>query len=151
TVLRLVQVLRDRGISFRFDQDLKPGEPWDRQLGEWAKSADAILVVWSGESAVSSWVINEASEARDRLIPVTIGGMSVVPGPFRNLHTLDLSGWSGDPRDKGIDQLEQALRSRIARHPGPPGPPPGPASGPGTDAHRPDESRSGATAEGTEA
>ena len=126
TVLRLVQVLRDRGMSFRFDQDLTAGEPWDEQLGEWAKSAGAVLVVWSGDSAASSSVIHEASEAGDRLIPVTIGGMSVIPGPFRNLQTLDLSGWSGDPYDKEIDLLQQALQSRLDGYPGPP---PGPVSG----------------------
>lgn len=149
-VLRLVQVLEDRGIPFRFDRDLEPGASSDQTLGQWAQTADAVLVVWSGGSASNSWVIHEASEAlaRDRLIPVTVGGMSVVPAPFRGLQTLDLNGWSGDPGDKRIDQLEQALRSRLA---GRPGPPPGSASGQDTDAGRPDESLSGVAAEGTEA
>jgi len=69
-VLRLVQALKDRHIPIRFDQDLGPGERWDETLGEWAKSAAAVLIVWSRNSAVSSSVIREASEAGDRLVPV---------------------------------------------------------------------------------
>ena len=156
-VLRLVQALKDRHIPIRFDQDLGPGERWDETLGEWAKSAAAVLIVWSRNSAVSSSVIREASEAGDRLVPVTISGTSAIPEPFRHRQTIDLSRWGGDPYEKEIDQLDQALQSRLAGHPEPPGPPsppgplPGPASGRDTDVRKPDESRSGAATEGTEA
>ena len=101
-VHRLVQALERRGIPFRYDPDLTAGSQWEETLSEWMRGASAVLVAWSDSSASSTWVIREASEASDRLIPVTFTGMSAVPAPFQNLYTVDLSGWTGDPGDKRL-------------------------------------------------
>jgi TIR domain-containing protein/KAP-like P-loop domain-containing protein len=118
-VIRLVRALEDRGILFRFDRDLGLGEPWQERLKGWLDDAGAVLVVWSARSAESDWILREASAAGDRLVPVTLDGLRSLPASFRELSTLDLEGWAGDPEDPRIEQLAEALRRRLRAQFGP--------------------------------
>lgn len=113
-VAALVRVLENRGISFRFDRDLATGDAWKEKLRQWLDDAGAVLVVWSPHSASSAEVFNEATRARDRLVPIGLTGPADVPGPFEDLQILDLSAWAGDPNDPVLDELGRVLQARLA-------------------------------------
>jgi hypothetical protein len=117
-VRSLAQALEGRGISIRFDRDIRAGAAWQVQLKQWLDDAGAVLVVWSPHSLTNANVISEATQALNRLVPVKLADMSVVPRPFQNLQTFDLSGWSGDPGDSRLDRLGRDLHDRLARSAG---------------------------------
>jgi hypothetical protein len=114
TVDVLVRALQDRDIPFRFDQDLVAGDAWQEQLRQWLDDAGVVLVVWSPRSASSTNVLSEAARARERLVPVALTGIADVPDLYQELHTFDLSAWSGDPGASILDELSRVLRSRLA-------------------------------------
>lgn len=74
--------------------------------------AACVIVFWSATSSQSYWVRDEAELGRDlnKLIPTTID-RTLGPLGFRQIQTLDLSSWNGDPHHQRIDELVEAVHS----------------------------------------
>src|SRR5947209_5438589 len=64
------------------------------------KSASAVVVIWTNDSAESMFVRAEAEKGFNRriLVPVYFGGLSPqnLPVPFSTLQTHSLSGWRSE-------------------------------------------------------
>ena len=112
----LVEALRARGLDVRCDRDiLKLGSRWENELRRALDESNAVLVVWSAASASSTSVAQEAAlaAALDKLVPVTLDGYSVIPAEYTQLYAFDLSGWKGEPDDRRIADLAEALQNRL--------------------------------------
>ncbi len=107
---RLASILTDRGWDVWWDRRLFAGTSFDEVIEQELDEARAVIVLWSTTSVQSEWVRAEATTAIERavLIPVIIEPCRV-PLRFRNVHTLDLSDWNGDPLDDRFAGLERAL------------------------------------------
>jgi hypothetical protein len=70
----VVDELRARDFTVWIDRDLVAGKPYERQIEERLAAAKAVVVIWSENSARSSWVLGEAERAqRDRkLVPTRL-------------------------------------------------------------------------------
>ncbi|MDQ1741276.1 MAG: adenylate cyclase, partial [Pseudonocardiales bacterium] len=75
-------------------------------IEERLKSAGAVVVLWSSESAKSQWVRAEADAARGeaKIVQATLDG-TIPPIPFNQIQCADLSGWNGDPDAQGWRKL----------------------------------------------
>ncbi|MGW5241006.1 P-loop NTPase fold protein [Monashia sp. NPDC004114] len=109
TVAQLVGALRARGLSVRWDDDVPAGSRFDQELTKMLGDAAVVVVVWSAESAKSSFVLREAAIAQDesKLLPVSIDG--TVPPAFRAMQTVMLTEWRGEPDDPLIERLASDL------------------------------------------
>jgi TIR domain/Carbohydrate binding module (family 6) len=120
---RIVRALEAHGLVVFWDPEIPPGtQTYNTYLGERLDEADRAVVLWTGSSAASRWVIEEANEAlgRGKLVPVLLDDVEPPLG-FRSVQTLDLRGWDGRPDDQRIRQLVDAITRRTIR------PLPGPA------------------------
>jgi len=73
-------------------------------------SARSVAVIWSSESVVSDWVLDEAEEGRRRkiLFPVKIDH-AVIPFGFRSFQAADLSDWKGEAEHQELKALVMSL------------------------------------------
>jgi len=117
TAEQLASVLTDLGWDVWWDRRLLPGSLFDEVIEEHLDAAQAVIVMWSATSVGSEWVRAEAASAIERgvVIPVLIEPCRI-PLRFRNVQTIDLSDWYGDPADSRIDRLHQALNAVTAAH-----------------------------------
>src|SRR5678816_562483 len=116
-VERLVRSLEANKVSVFWDPEIPPGTPtFNTYLADRLAEADRVVVVWTTASVASTWVIEEANEARRRgvLVPVRFDDVEPPLG-FRSIQTLDLRGWSGTMVDPRIGQLVDALSGRPIR------------------------------------
>ncbi len=75
-----------------------------------------MVVLWSKHSVDSRWVRSEATQA-DRygtLVPVMIEACDR-PILFELAHTLDLSGWNGEPADARWQALLASVRRLVVK------------------------------------
>jgi TIR domain-containing protein/uncharacterized protein DUF1566 len=107
-VLRLADDLRAAGVDLWLDQqDIAPGERWDRAVEEALKSSGCLLVVLSPVSAASQNVLDEISYALDhgkRIVPVLYKDCDV-PFRLRRLQYIDFRS----SYDKSLAQLVKTI------------------------------------------
>lgn len=94
-----------------WDDRLVAGEDFTRETERHLNEASAVVVVWTAASVVSKWVLDEAAHGRDagKLAPLNLDRQTPPLG-FRHVHTVDFSGWSGDPGAGCARALSEALR-----------------------------------------
>ena len=99
------------GLSVWWDREIQAGVKFNAEIRRQIEAARAVIVLWSAASEDSDWVHDEASLARDadKLLPVRIDG-TLPPLGFRQVQSLDLQGWNGDPSDRTFHALLSALR-----------------------------------------
>ena len=112
---RIAELLREQGFSVWRDDELPAHRAYSDVIEERLKSAKAVVVLWSGESAKSHWVRAEADAAREAgtLVQATLDG-ALPPMPFNQIQCADLNGWGGDTSSPGWKKLEGSL-SALAR------------------------------------
>ena len=110
TAQRIAEHLIAQGWSVWWDRDLTPGLEFAKEIEEVLHDARCVVVIWSGNSAESRWVQDEAREGLERgiLVPVRIDE-SQVPLGFRGVQTADLSDWRGEADYVPLERFEAAI------------------------------------------
>jgi hypothetical protein len=109
-VLPIVARLMAKGWSVYWDRKLKPSERYARIIQDELVAADCVLVIWSKESVLSDWVLDEADKGKRRnvLVPASIDAVEIPLG-FGRIHAANLIGWSGSESDPEFEALEAAI------------------------------------------
>lgn len=91
---KLAGALEEAGLVVWWDTLIEGGAAFARSIEAALESCDAVIVVWSGTSVTSDWVLDEAGKGRDlrKLVPVSFDGTEPPLG-FRQYQSVDLSGW----------------------------------------------------------
>src|SRR3954452_6153716 len=112
---RVAQLLRDRGFGVWRDDELPAHRAYSDVIEERLKSAKAVVVLWSAESAKSHWVRAEADSAREAgtLVQATLAG-ALPPMPFNQIQCADLKGWNGDAASAGWAKLEGSVAALVS-------------------------------------
>lgn len=94
---RLIRALRASQIDVWWDGDLSGGDDFQSVIDRNARSADAMIVLWSKRSITSAWVLTEADWAKQngKLIQIVIDDVRPPLG-FIGYIYADLRGWDGD-------------------------------------------------------
>ena len=111
---QIAELLRGRGFSVWRDDELPAHRAYSDVIEERLKSAKAVVVLWSGESAKSHWVRAEADTAREAgtLVQATLDS-SLPPMPFNQIQCADLNGWNGDTGSAGWRKLEGSVAALV--------------------------------------
>jgi trehalose/maltose transport system substrate-binding protein len=113
---RLADALKACGWSVWWDEsDLRSGEHFDHVIEKQIRTAGVVVVVWSKASVESGWVRDEAALAleKKKLLPLRID-MADLPMRFRNIHTVDLSSWTGETEAEPFRKLVKDLSQQLA-------------------------------------
>jgi formylglycine-generating enzyme required for sulfatase activity len=112
----LVRLLVAERFIVWWDATLVPGERFAQAIHRALEEAPCVVVAWSRNSVESHWVHDEACFARDRqkIVPVSIDGVEPPLG-FRQLQTVNLTGWAGHADDPRIHQLIAGVRRLVSK------------------------------------
>jgi formylglycine-generating enzyme required for sulfatase activity len=110
----IVGAIEDAGYSVFWDRDVPPGLTWRQYIGKALDEAKCVIVVWSTYSIDSKFVIEEADDGNEReiLVPVLIDEVRPPLG-FRSIQHEDFREWAGDPENRRVKSLLDAIE-RIA-------------------------------------
>ncbi|MFI4976928.1 MAG: toll/interleukin-1 receptor domain-containing protein [Caulobacterales bacterium] len=116
TAQLLSSVLSDLGFEVWWDLDLLSGDPFRKAIKAVIDECRVAVVLWSALSVQSDFVVDEASYAKTqgKLCPASIDGAHP-PFGFGELHTEDLSTWTGEIFHPEFQKLVRALESRVGR------------------------------------
>jgi endonuclease/exonuclease/phosphatase family metal-dependent hydrolase len=91
---------------------ITPGKTWRNYIEDELKKARCISVIWSKESIVSEWVIEEAEYGKKAKTPIVPAMIEDVDPPFGFglLQAARLTGWRGNPEDPDFDRYLKALK-----------------------------------------
>jgi adenylate cyclase len=112
---RIAQSLRQEGFSVWRDDELPAHRSYSDVIEERLKSAKAVVVLWSAESAKSHWVRAEANTALEggTLVQAMLDG-TIPPMPFNQIQCADLKDWDGDTGSSGWQKLQGSVASLIS-------------------------------------
>lgn len=112
-VARLAKELEAKGFTVWWDWDLVGGTNFRTRIRDAIHASRKTIVLWSGHSVASGFVIDEANEGRKlgKLIPVLIDD-SQPPFGFGDLHTITLRSPADD-----LDVLVAALNDTAPARP----------------------------------
>jgi hypothetical protein len=129
---QIASVLQHRGWSVWWDRAIPAGRRFEDVITEQLSQARCVVALWSQASVASTWVREEAADARDRnaLIPVLIERVNPPLG-FRGIQAADLTTWNGAEDSGTLTQLLADVESMLGaphavtakqHHPSPPTP-----------------------------
>lgn len=115
----LVTCLDVLAVNVWTDHNLAPGGAFTNAIAHELNRCRVLIVGWTEQSAGSEWVQGEAKVGHERgvLLPVLLAPTTHIPPPYNVLHTVSLSGWTGEPDHPGW----QAILAELARRLGRPG------------------------------
>jgi adenylate cyclase len=111
---RVADALRALGYHVWRDDELPAHRAYADVIEERLKSAGAVLVLWSAESAKSQWVRAEADTARSAgtLVQALLDG-TTPPLPFNQIQCADLSGWEGQGDSAGWKKVVASVAALV--------------------------------------
>ena len=103
----LAAALEGEGHKVWWDRHISGGQEFADIIERELESADVVIACWTQTSVRSGWVRDEAGVGRDkgRFVPVSLDGC-LPPLGFRQYHTIDLSGWDGEPLSPAFDPVQ---------------------------------------------
>lgn len=104
--------LEKAGHSVWWDQHIRGGAQYSKEIDKALKAADAVVVLWSVRSVESAWVRDEAAAGRDsgRLVPVRLDSTDPPLG-FRQYQAIDLSKRKGRGQSAQLESLIEAVET----------------------------------------
>lgn len=113
---QLAAALGHAGLAVWWDTLIEGGAAFSKSIETALERCDAVIVAWSGSSIGSDWVLDEAARGRDlhKLVPVSFDGTEPPLG-FRQYHSVDLSGWHGDPESPEISAIVRGVATAAGR------------------------------------
>jgi len=126
---RVVDALRESGISVWWDDGITPRQAWDTEIEQAISAASTVMVLWSPRSVASDWVRTEALYGKDRgkLVPAVIEPCTI-PLAFALTQTVDISDWDGNRNNRQWRKLLTWVTDLVSTRPDSPSPQAGPAS-----------------------
>jgi TolB-like protein len=117
-VKKLADALKARGWAVWWDDEIRGGDEYAKDIQRALEKARAVVVAWSKAACDSAWVKDEAEFARDRgtLVPISLDG-TPPPLGFRQFQCTDLSSWRGEGALP--EKLLSAISSRLGGEPAP--------------------------------
>src|SRR4249919_3275729 len=108
----IARLLREKGFSVWRDDELPAHRAYSDVIEERLKSAKAVVVLWSAESAKSHWVRAEADAAREAgtLVQVTLDG-TLPPMPFNQIQCANLAAWRGNRSATDWQKIESSIEA----------------------------------------
>ena len=102
----LAEALIARGASVWWDQHMRSGDEFSKEIERELKNAGAVIVCWSRNGVKSRWVRDEATIAarQGKLKAVSLDGEEPPIG-YMQFHAQDLSNWSGAHDSEAITSL----------------------------------------------
>jgi TIR domain-containing protein/Big-like domain-containing protein len=119
TAARLARFLESVGWSVWWDRRIPAGRTWRSVLQEALRDMRCMIALWSRDSVESSWVAEEAEEARKlgkTLVPILIQRVEPPIG-FRAIQAADLVNWNGAVDDPAAKMLIADLESLLGKPP----------------------------------
>jgi TIR domain len=115
---KLVKTLDDGAWSIFWDRTIPAGKSWREIIGKELDDARCVIVLWSKSSIESSWVLDEADDARRRgvLVPILIDNV-LPPIGFRSIQAVKLVDWDSEERSQTFDRLVTDIRTLIGAPP----------------------------------
>jgi hypothetical protein len=113
TAARFARLLESVGWRVWWDRRIPAGRTWRSILEEALREMRCLVVLWSKNSVQSSWVTEEAEEARRLgkvIVPVLIERVEPPIG-FRAIQAADLADWNGSTDDPAAQLFIADLRS----------------------------------------
>jgi len=110
----LADALQARGFNVWWDRSLAAGHDYSSVIERELRAAKAVIVVWTQNSAVSTFVRDEAGRARDdgRLVPVLFDRVDIPLG-FGAFQAEDFTRWNGAANAPQVQILEEAVRAKL--------------------------------------
>jgi cytochrome c-type biogenesis protein CcmH/NrfG len=108
---RLTHWLESEGHDvWRDEDDIGGGTSFSSEIERALEDCDAVLVLWSTDSAQSAWVRDEAGYGRDKgkLIPLSLDGTDPPLG-FRQFQSIDISKWKGHAAPPSAERIRSAI------------------------------------------
>ena len=112
---QMAGLLESVGWHVWWDRRIPAGRTWRSVLEEALKDMRCMIVLWSQQSVDSSWVAEEAEEARKlgkMLVPVLIQRVEPPIG-FRAIQAADLVNWDGTIDDPAARTFIADLKSLL--------------------------------------
>jgi len=90
----IASTLEKAGFVTWWDSKIQAGDVWDQIIEKEIRKSEAVLVLWSENSAKREWIKQEAIYANElgKLIPARIDDANI-PLAFNLIHTQDLRHW----------------------------------------------------------
>jgi tetratricopeptide (TPR) repeat protein len=109
----LAEALEARGLTVWWDRVLAAGDNYAQTIQTALEEARSVVVVWSRNSIVSPWVLDEAGRARDskRLVSVLLDKVAL-PSGYGAVHAQDFTEWKGSKSAPQLEFLASALAAR---------------------------------------
>ena len=113
----LAKALKSLGWSVWWDRTIPVGKNYREVITEALKVAKCVIVVWTKNSALSNWVLDEANVGlkKEILLPVLIED-GEIPLGFGGIQSANLIDWQESLLHSGFEQLTKAI-SNILRNP----------------------------------
>jgi hypothetical protein len=109
--------LHGKDIPVWWDRDLSIGQRFEQIIRDKLSEATCVVVLWSRHAVESDWVKDEANEGRRRqiLVPALLDDVPI-PYGFGQIHTANLTHWTGSPDDQEFVALLAAVKQLFKMH-----------------------------------
>lgn len=109
---QLAQALGQAGLTVWWDTMIEGGASFAKSIEAALLASDAVVVLWSGTSVASDWVLDEAAHGRDlhKLVPISIDG-TLPPLGFRQYQAIALTGTADGADPAAVSAVVRAVQA----------------------------------------
>ena len=109
---QLADALGEVGLTVWWDTLIEGGASFAKSIEAALQASDAVVVLWSGTSVASDWVLDEAAHGRDlhKLVPVSIDG-TLPPLGFRQYQAIALPTSADRAHPAAVAEVVRAVQA----------------------------------------